>query len=75
MHWELRLGTAEVTFLAAHLNDFGYAAEAVLRWLRGIEATEILEHVRGHLVINRVTAPGFVLHDDGSHRRGGSDDG
>jgi hypothetical protein len=74
-HWEVLLGTTEETILSAHLDDFGCAAEAVLRWLRGVEGTEILEHVRGHLFIDRVTAPGFVLHDDGSHLRSSSHDG
>jgi hypothetical protein len=61
-HWEVLLGTVEKTILAAHLDDFDYAAEAVIRWLRGVEGAEILEHIRGHLFIDRVTAPGFVLH-------------
>jgi hypothetical protein len=61
-HWEVLLGTAEETILSAHLDDFDYAAEAVLRWLRGVEGAEILEHVRSHLFIDMVTTPGFVLH-------------
>jgi hypothetical protein len=61
-HWEVLLGTAEETILSAHVDDFDYAAEAVLRWLRGVEGAEILEHIRGHLFIDRVTTPGFVLH-------------
>jgi hypothetical protein len=57
------LGTAEETILSAHLDDFECAAKAVLRWLRGDDGAEILEYVRDHLFIDRVTAPGFVLHD------------
>jgi hypothetical protein len=58
-HWEVCLSPYG---LSAHLDDFDFAAEAVLRWLRGVAGAEILEYVRGHLFIDRVTAPGFVLH-------------
>lgn len=58
-HWEVCLSPFG---LSAHLDDFDYAAQAVLCWLRGVEGAEILEHVRGHLFIDRVTVPGFVLH-------------
>jgi hypothetical protein len=61
--WEAIVGTAERTTLSAYLDDFSHAAEAVLLWLRGAEATGILEHVRGHLVVTPGTAPGFVLHE------------
>ena len=58
-HWEVRLSPFG---LSAHLDDFDTAAGAVLQWLRGVEAAEILEQVRGRLFIDRVTTPGFVLH-------------
>jgi hypothetical protein len=59
-HWEVFLSPLG---LSAHLDHFDSAAEAVLRWLRGIEATEIMEYVRGHLVVTRATTPGFRLHN------------
>jgi hypothetical protein len=58
-HWEVFLSPFGLT---AHLDDFDYAAGAVLRWLRGIEATEIVEYMRSHLVVTRATAPGFRLY-------------
>jgi hypothetical protein len=58
-HWEVCL--SPVGF-SAHLDHFVYAAAAVLHWLQGVEWPEILEHVRGHLFIDRVTAPGFALY-------------
>src|SRR5262245_24592903 len=42
-HWELLLGTEEQTVLTAHVNDFGCAAEAVLRWLHGSDSPEVFE--------------------------------
>jgi hypothetical protein len=68
-HWEVLLGTAEETILSAHVDDFDYAAEAVLRWLRGVEGVEVLEHIRGRLFIDRVTTPGFVLRGERSQDR------
>jgi hypothetical protein len=62
-HWEVRLSPLG---LSAHLDDFDSAADAVLRWLRGVERAEILQHVRDHLFIDRVTAPGFVLDGQGA---------
>jgi hypothetical protein len=58
-HWELCLSPFG---LSAHLDDFECAAEAILCWLRGDGEAEILEHVRSHLFIDRVTTPGFVLY-------------
>jgi hypothetical protein len=59
-HWEVFLSPFG---LSAHLDDFACAAEAVLCWLRGIAGAEILERIRPHLFIDRVTRPGFVLYD------------
>ncbi len=61
--WEAILGTAEQTSLSAYIDEFSHAAEAVLLWLRGVDAADVVEHVRGHLVDTPGTAPGFVLHD------------
>lgn len=61
--WEAILGTAEETSLSAYLDEFSHAAEAVLLWLRGVDAADVVEHVRGHLVVTLGTSPGFVLHD------------
>jgi hypothetical protein len=57
--WEAIVGTAEETSLSAYLDEFSYAAEAVLLWLRGVDAADVVEQVRGHLV----ATPGFMLHN------------
>jgi hypothetical protein len=61
--WEAILGTPEGTSLSAYLDDFCYAAEAVLQWLSGVDAAAVVEHVRDHLVVTPGTAPGFMLRD------------
>ncbi len=61
--WEGNLGTAEETSLSAYLDEFSHAAKAVLLWLGGVDAADVVEHVRGHLVVSPGTSPGFVLHD------------
>jgi hypothetical protein len=65
-HWEVELGTTDATILSAHVDDFDNAAEAVLRWLGGVDVAEIVEHVRGHLFITPGTGRGYVLHDQGN---------
>jgi hypothetical protein len=61
-HWEVFLVKAQELIVQAHVDDFACTAEALLRWLRGAEGSEIVEYIRGHLFISRATAPGFVLH-------------
>jgi hypothetical protein len=61
-HWQVCLVNAGALIVSAHVNDFDYAAEALLRWLRGVEGAEIVEHVRGHLLSTAATPSGFVLH-------------
>jgi hypothetical protein len=63
-HWEVCLVDAKKLIAAAHVDDFDCAAEALLRWLRGAEGSEIVEHLKAHLYITRTTAPGFVLHGE-----------
>jgi hypothetical protein len=58
-HWEVSLTPAG---LSAHLNEFGFAAEAVLRWLGGAKCSDVLTFVSGQFFVDRVTAPGFTLH-------------
>lgn len=64
-HWEVLLGNSDRTILSAHLDDFDCAAEAVLRWLRGVQGAEIIEYVRDHLFMTPGTGQGYVLHDLG----------
>jgi hypothetical protein len=61
--WEAILGTADETLLAADVDDFSQAAEAVFLWLRGVDAAAVLEHVRVHLVKAPGAARRFLLHD------------
>src|ERR1700687_4287143 len=49
-HWELSLVEGERPVLSAHVNDFDYAADALMRWLRGADAREIIELIKAHSV-------------------------
>ena len=49
--WEVVIGTPAGRVLSAHVGDFRGAAEAVLSWLRGSEASEVLRALRPHLVL------------------------
>jgi hypothetical protein len=64
--WQVQLWTSDQGTLqeavAAHLNDFDSAAEAVLLWLGGLDGAEVVERVRDHLVVSRATGRGFVLY-------------
>ncbi len=62
-HWEVRLAESEKLTLTAHVTDFNLAAEALLRWLRGTPAAQVLEPLRSHLFATAATGSGFVLHD------------
>src|SRR5437867_416572 len=46
--WELILGTEQEEILAAFLDDFEAAADAVLRCLRGGDARDILTELNCH---------------------------
>jgi hypothetical protein len=59
--WEVILGTAEARIASAFVNDFDCAAQAVLEWLRGADAADILSCVQGHLVRMPGAAHSFVL--------------
>ncbi|HVA49676.1 MAG TPA: hypothetical protein VNH11_25140 [Pirellulales bacterium] len=61
-HWELFLVHGEELVLSAHLDDFGSAAESLLRWLGGDDGAEIVELIRGHLFSTEAAPSGFVLH-------------
>ncbi|HQU45370.1 MAG TPA: hypothetical protein PK867_21315 [Pirellulales bacterium] len=61
-HWELFLVHGEELVLSAHLDDFGCAAESLLRWLGGDDGAEIVEHIRGRLFSTAAKPTGFVLH-------------
>lgn len=68
-HWQVLMGTAKETILSAHLDNFRTAAEAVLGWLRGADAAEIVEQIRDHLVVTRATGCGFLLHQPAAATR------
>jgi hypothetical protein len=61
-HWQVCLAQENQLIVSAHVDNFDYAAEAILRWLRGVEASDIVEYVRSHLLRTRATGAGFVLH-------------
>jgi hypothetical protein len=49
--WEVVIGTPAGRELSAYVGDFPGAAEAVLSWLRGGEASAVLRALRPHLVL------------------------
>src|SRR3989442_15258706 len=49
-HWEVILGILDAKVASAFVDDFDCAADAVLGWLGGAEAAEILGRVEDHLV-------------------------
>jgi len=59
--WEVVLGTSEAKIASAFVDDFDCAAEAVLDWLHGADAANILSHVQSHLVRMPGAAHSFVL--------------
>ncbi len=62
-HWEVEFWRTDARILSAHVDDFEYAAEAVLRWLRGVtEEAEIIDYFRGHYVITPSTGEGYLVH-------------
>lgn len=65
-HWQVLLGTAEHTALSAHVDDFRCGADAVLRWLRGLDGAEIFEHLAGHFF----TTPGCQFQANTERRAG-----
>lgn len=60
-HWEVLLVCANKLIVSAHVDDFEYAAESLLRWLRGDEGAEIVEYVRDHLFSTAAIPSGFTL--------------
>jgi hypothetical protein len=62
-HWEVHLMNSKEPALSAHVDDFNSAAEALLQWLRGIERSDIIDHLRGHLLSTASMPTGFMLHE------------
>ncbi|HUY32143.1 MAG TPA: hypothetical protein VMV69_05135 [Pirellulales bacterium] len=60
--WELILGAEREEVLSAYLDDFDSAAVAVLEWLRGADASEILAELQEHLVLLPGASRTFTLH-------------
>ena len=65
--WELRAGSPDVGSLAAFVSRFDVNAEAVLRWLRGEELTQILEYVRPNLVSPSGHLSPYRIHPPATH--------
>ena len=59
--WEVVFGTLDAKVASAFVDDFECAAEAVLDWLRGGEAADILSRVQSHLVRMPGAVHSFVL--------------
>lgn len=59
--WEVVLGTSVTKIVSAFVDDFDCAADSVLHWLRGADATDVLAHVQDHLVRMPGAAHSFVL--------------
>lgn len=65
-HWEILLGTAETTAVAAHVDDFACAAAALLQWLRGTDSPDVFESLQGHFFVG----PGCHFVVDHGRREG-----
>src|SRR4029077_9040152 len=59
--WELVLGVLDTKVASAFVDDFGCAGEAVLGWLRGAGAADILSPVGRHLLLMCGAVHSFVL--------------
>ena len=59
--WEVVLGVLDTKVASAFVDDFGCAGEAVLDWLRGADAADILSRVESHLVLRPGAVHSFVL--------------
>lgn len=59
--WEVVLRTLPGKVASAFVDDFDCAADAVLEWLRGAQAADILSRVQHHLVMMPGAAHSFVL--------------
>jgi hypothetical protein len=55
------LGVLDTKVASAFVDDFGCAGEAVLDWLRGADAADILSRVESHLVLMPGAIHSFVL--------------
>jgi len=59
--WEVVLGLLDTKVASAFVDDFDCAGEAVLEWLRGADAADILSRVESHLVLMPGAVHSFVL--------------
>ena len=59
--WEVVLGVQDTKVASAFVDDFACAGEAVLDWLRGADAADILSRVENHLVLMPGAVHSFVL--------------
>lgn len=65
-HWQGLFGTSQHTQLDFHVTHFRPGADALIAWLRGVVAFDVLKIVEPYLYKSRVTGAGWHLHFDRS---------
>lgn len=61
--WEVVLGGGERRMLSAYFDDFAAASEAILLWLRGLDAGVVVAHIQNQVVSVPGCPSGFARYD------------